>query len=192
MKKKSSFPNKHRRLMWMLTFLIVAMFGFTYALVPLYNVLCKTIGLNGKTSTTVAPLETQENMDTKRIITVEFVASRNANLPMQFYPLVNKVKVHPGENKRVAFFAENNTNHAMTIQAVPSVTPGEAAQYLRKTECFCFTQQVFKGKQALDMPLIFHLDKEIPAKIRVITLSYTLFDVSNIKPSNNSKSGKIS
>jgi cytochrome c oxidase assembly protein subunit 11 len=99
--------------------------------------------------------------------------------------------LHPGERKRVAFFAENNSPNTMTVRAVPSVSPGAAAQYLRKTECFCFTEQTLDAGKALDMPLIFHIDRSIPANIRVLTLSYTLYDARNLAPAPTKKKGRI-
>jgi cytochrome c oxidase assembly protein subunit 11 len=190
-KENSKLKVKNKKTMIILFFTTLLMFAFAYALVPLYNVLCSTIGLNGKTSSMVAPLQSTKNIDYSRTIIVEFIASRNAELPWQFYPLVNKITLHPGENKRVAFFAENDSAKTMTVQAIPSVAPGDAAKYLKKTECFCFRQQTLKSKEALDMPLIFHIDKEIPASIKILSLSYTLFDAENFKSATSDKLGKI-
>ncbi|VEH86089.1 cytochrome c oxidase, assembly transmembrane protein CoxG (plasmid) [Legionella adelaidensis] len=97
---------------------------------------------------------------------------------MGILPKGRKNKIHPGEIARLAFYAENKSNQRMTIQAIPSVTPGLAAKYLKKTECFCFTQQTLNGHEAMNMPLIFHLDTDLPDNINTITLSYTLYDVS--------------
>lgn len=181
--------KSNKRLLITLAIVVVAMFAFGYALVPLYNVFCKVTGLNGKTGGAVAM--SSEAVDTSRTITVEFVATNNANLPWQFYPLVNKITLHPGENKRIAFFAENDSNKSMTVQAIPSVTPGEAAKYLKKTECFCFRQQTLKEHEALDMPVVFHLDPALPKNIKIITLSYTLFDLSGITQQTSKEKGKI-
>lgn len=178
-KLKQFFPYKHRRILISLVLVVLLMFGFGYALVPIYNVFCKLTGLNGKTGGEAALSNT---IDKSRTVTIEFVASTNAYLPWQFYPLVQKVKVFVGENKRVAFFAENDSDNTMVVQAIPSVTPGLAAKYLKKTECFCFTRQTLKGRQALDMPLIFHIDPALPKDIKLITLSYTLFDVAGLAP----------
>lgn len=69
----------------------------------------------------------------------------------------------------------------MTVQAIPSVSPGIAAKYLKKTECFCFAQQTLPGQSAMDMPLLFHLDRDLPANIKEVTLAYTLFDATGQK-----------
>src|SRR5262245_5401918 len=133
------------------------MFGFGYALVPFYNVLCKSLGINGKTENRSVAMDT--SVDYSSTVTVHFLATRNNYLPWKFQPIVKTVKVHPGENKRVAFLAQNETDVDMIVQAVPSVTPGLAASHLKKTECFCFTKQMMRGKQAMAWPLLFHIDK---------------------------------
>ena len=106
---------------------------------------------------------------------------------------MKSVKVHPGENKKVAFYAENETDNDMIVQAIPSVTPGIAAKHLKKTECFCFTKQMMKKKQGMSWPLLFHIDRDLPKKVRTVTLSYTLFDITktakNFKP--NQPTGRI-
>lgn len=175
-----------------LTYLIIltlAMFGFGFAMVPLYNVLCEITGLNGKTGSYSA-LSTAP-IDVSRKITVQFLATDNAELPWTFIPLIKEVDVYPGENKEVAFYAKNNSGHTMTVQAIPSVTPGIAAKYLRKTECFCFQRQTFKDGEARDMPVLFHLDPSLPKNIQTITISYTLFDTSTLKFNNSKTPGKI-
>ncbi len=156
------------------------MFAFGFALVPIYNRLCQTLGINGKTNSEAIAYEASDkNIDRNREITVEFVATNNGSIQWSFYPKTKKIKVHPGEIAKLSFYAENKSNFRMTVQAIPSVTPGIAAKYLKKTECFCFTQQTLNGHEAMDMPLLFHLDTDLPEKVKTITLSYTLFDVTN-------------
>lgn len=173
---------RHGRLLLKLAVLVIGMFGFGFALVPIYNTLCKTLGINGKIGQQVA-LEAARSvkMDAKRQVTVEFVATNNEGVQWAFYPETRKVSVHPGEVARLSFYAENRTDHSMVVQAVPNVTPAIAAKYLKKTECFCFTQQTLNGHEAMHMPLLFHLDPELPENIRTVTLSYTLFDVTHRK-----------
>lgn len=185
-----SLEKRNRKTLVILSFLVLGMFGFGFALVPFYNVLCKTLGINGKPGNSV---DARGNfVDKSRLITVQFLANNNANLPWKFYPRVVQIEIYPGQNKLVTFFAENDSNKTMIVQAIPSVTPGLAAKYLKKTECFCFRQQTLKGHQAMDMPLLFHLDTHIPKNINVVTLSYTLFDVTNrAKKIITKKEGKI-
>jgi cytochrome c oxidase assembly protein subunit 11 len=168
------------KLLWMLTILVLSMFAFGFALVPIYNSLCKTLGINGKIERKAVLYDAaRTKIVANRQVWVEFVATNNSNVPWAFYPKTHKLAVHPGEMARLAFYAENKTDHRMTVQAIPSVTPGLAAKYLKKTECFCFTQQTLEGHEAMEMPLLFHLDADLPANISTITLSYTLFDVTD-------------
>lgn len=170
----------HQKLLVVLTFIVLGMFVFGFALVPIYNSLCKNLGINGKTNTEAIAYDAKKaKIDTEREVLVEFVATNNSGVPWDFYPKISKIKVHPGEIVKLAFYAENKTTHRMTVQAIPSVTPGIAAKYLKKTECFCFTQQTLNGHEAMNMPLLFHLDTELPEKIKTVTLSYTLFDVTD-------------
>lgn len=171
-----------KKLKWVgaLFVIAVSMFGFGFALVPIYNSLCKTLGINGKVvQSNQKYTENDRLVDKKRKITVQFVATNNGGVPWLFYPKIHQVVVHPGEIAKLAFYAENKTAQRMVVQAIPSVTPGIAAKYIKKTECFCFTRQVLNGHEAMDMPLLFHLDVDLPKSVQTITLAYTLFDVTN-------------
>ena len=159
-----------------LSLITVAMFGFAYLMVPFYNVLCKTLGINGKPN--LAPVAQSHDEDASRLLTMQFVTTINANLTnFEFYSKTNSLQFHPGENETVLFYAKNDSDHPITVQAIPSVTPGIAAQYVKKTECFCFTQQTLGPHQAKIMPLLFHIDKSISPDINTLSLSYTLFAV---------------
>lgn len=179
----------NRQLVAKLMGVALGMFAFGYGLVPMYNVLCKATGLNGKISGASELSGTP--IDKTRSVTVEFVTTNNANLAFEFYPLVKKIQVHPGENTRLAFMAKNDTSSDIVIQAIPSVSPGVAAKHLKKTECFCFTHQFFHPKEQRIMPILFHIDVELPKQINTVTLSYTLFDVSKVGKTQLSAKGKI-
>ena len=177
--------RRHAKLVVALIVIVLGMFAFGFALVPIYNSLCKTLGINGKTNPEAIAYDvTTAKIATDRVVVVEFVATNNSGVPWAFYPQVAKLNVHPGEIAKLAFYAENKTNHRMTVQAIPSVTPGVAAKYLKKTECFCFTQQTLNGHEAMDMPLLFHLDIDLPVNVKTITLAYTLFDVTDRESRN--------
>lgn len=152
----------------------VGMFGFGFAMVPLYNVFCDITGLNGKTGGRAAVATIEPDMS--RTVTVEFIASVNQSMPWDFKPAVTRMEVHPGKMYRVTYYARNRTGQAMIGQAIPSVTPGTAAQHFKKTECFCFTEQRFSAGEGRDMPLLFMVDRELPEDIEVLTLSYTFFE----------------
>lgn len=171
--------SPHQKLLIILGITVIGMFGFGFALVPIYNSLCQSLGINGKTRAEAVVYDVSKaKVDTVREVMVEFVATNNSSVPWAFYPKVKKLKVHPGEVVRLDFYAENKTAHPMSVQAIPSVTPGIAAKYLKKTECFCFTRQTLGGHEAMNMPLLFHLDVDLPKEINEVTLSYTLFDVT--------------
>jgi len=171
--------TSNRRLVTIMVAVVVVMFGFGYALVPIYNVFCKVVGLNGKTGGPVNYYKSTY-IDKSRSITVEFMSVNNNYLPWDFRPMQKKIHINPGAITRVSYYARNNTDHPMTIQAIPSVTPGYAAKYLKKTECFCFTRTTLKAHEVVKLPILFHLDTHLPKKVKQISLGYTLFDVSKL------------
>lgn len=156
----------------------VAMFAFVFVvMVPLYNVLCDALGINGKTSSE-AYTSVVAQVDESRSVRVQFVATNNDGMPWAFSPDVTEMVVHPGAANDTVFFAANPTANSMIAQAIPSVSPSRAAEYFHKTECFCFEQQPLDGNSEAEMPLQFIVDQDLPADIKTITLSYTLFDVT--------------
>lgn len=161
-----------------LLMVVVGMFAFGFAMVPLYDLVCEVTGLNGKTAGQYQAAD-QQMVREDRLVTIQFLASNNADMPWEFRPKVRKLKVHPGQMYTTEFLARNVTSDTMVAQAVPSVAPNRAAQYLHKTECFCFEQQQLASGEGLDMPLRFIIDSEIPEDVTTLTLSYTLFDVTD-------------
>ena len=170
--------SANRRIVSRLLLVTVGMFGFGFALVPIYDVFCEITGLNGKTNTE-AYISAEDRIDTSREITVQFIATNGEGMVWDFKPDVFEIKVHPGEEFYTTFYAENPTSKEMLAQAIPSVAPGRAAAYFLKTECFCFNQQTLAAGESIDMPLTFIVDRELPKSINTITLSYTLFDVTD-------------
>ena len=169
-----------------LLFVVVGMFGFGFALVPLYDAFCTITGLNGKTDD-VAYSGDVMAVDSSRKIKVEFMTTLNENMPWDFKPLQHSVTVHPGQPAKVSFVVRNRTDKDMIGQAIPSVAPGLAAGYFKKTECFCFTGQKLKAGEKKEMPVVFIIDPAIDEDIREITLSYTFF----IKPGSEDASAAI-
>ncbi|MGR8980391.1 MAG: cytochrome c oxidase assembly protein [Gammaproteobacteria bacterium] len=170
--------NSNAKLARTLIIVAVAMFGFGYALVPLYDVLCKVTGLNGKVETKAVNESEKAGFkaDTTREITVEFMTTVNESAPMEFRAETKQIKIHPGAYYTVNFYAENKMGNPMVAQAIPSISPGPAAEYFKKTECFCFTEQNFKAQEAKTMPVRFVVNPELPEKYKTITLAYTFFD----------------
>jgi cytochrome c oxidase assembly protein subunit 11 len=153
----------------------VLMFGFGFALVPLYNVFCDVTGLNGKTGRIEAAEAAANEVDTSRTIEVRFLTSTAAGLPWTFEPLVKKMEIHPGQIYEANFRVHSSSADQTLGQAVPSVSPSPAASHFNKTECFCFTQQSLEGYETRDMPVRFIVDSGIPSGISQITLSYTFY-----------------
>lgn len=160
-----------------LVFMVIAMFGFGFALVPLYDVFCDITGLNGKTNT-VGVTYADDGIDVTRTIKVQFITRMAKGIPWRFEPVINEISVHPGEMKFVNFYAKNESLYDIVGQAVPSVSPGLAAEYFQKIECFCFAQQPLKSGEEVEMGLQFYVDLELPKDINTLTLSYTLYDIS--------------
>jgi len=159
----------------------VAMFGFGYLLVPLYDVFCEITGLNGKTGRIdEAEITARYEPDLARTVTVQFIANNNLGMPWEFAPVVASMQVHPGKLYKTSFTARNPTGRNMVGQAVPSVAPGKASRYFNKTECFCFNQQPLAAGETKDMPLRFIVDPNMPRDINTLTLAYTVFDVSQV------------
>jgi cytochrome c oxidase assembly protein subunit 11 len=159
----------------------VVMFGFCFAVVPFYSAICKATGIS-----TAVPVEltARSAIDEKvlpgeeREVTVQFTATNNMGMPWEFYPKTNSVRVQVGKNTQVMFYAKNPTDKDMTAQAMPSMTPVNVPAHFHKIECFCFKQQTLRAHESRDMPLIFNIDKDLPKEVKVITLAYTLFDVT--------------
>jgi len=163
-----------------LVLVAVAMFGFGFALVPLYDVFCDVTGLGGKTG---GPYEAaaQQIIDESRWVTVQFSTTNNDGMPWVFKPNIEEIKVHPGQAVDVSFYVKNPAAREIIGQAVPSISPFEAAEFFHKTECFCFNQQLLKQNEEMDMPLRFIVDRDLPKHVKRLTLGYTLFDASNYK-----------
>ncbi|MGF1685230.1 cytochrome c oxidase assembly protein [Photobacterium japonica] len=151
----------------------IGMFGFAFALVPLYDVFCDITGINGKTADT--PTTSSARVDTSREVTVEFVAYITPGVRWTFEPEVRTLVVHPGQTHTVNYQAHNLGTQATIGQAVPSVSPGLGAQYFNKIECFCFNHQPLGAGENAALPLVFYVDPDLPADIHTLTLAYTLF-----------------
>ena len=167
--------SANRTLIGKLVLLTIAMFAFGYALVPLYDLFCEVTGIGDRTGGATMSTAVPTGPVLDRVVEIEFVASVNQQAPWEFRPAVSRMQVHPGQMYKTTFFAENRAGEALVGQAVPSVAPGQAAQYLQKTECFCFTEQRFEAGEARDMPVVFFVDPELPEHVDTLTLSYTFF-----------------
>jgi cytochrome c oxidase assembly protein subunit 11 len=168
----------HRNLLIKLSMTAVAMFAFAvFALPPMYDLFCEITGIGGKTGGAYTASEI--TIDTSRKVEVQFVAANNATIPWDFYPTEDKVFVHPGDSRKVTFFARNKTGNDMVGQAIPNVLPNNAADYFHKTECFCFNSQPLGAGQEAELEVVFILDPDLPVSVNTVTLSYTLFDITD-------------
>ncbi|UCX06297.1 cytochrome c oxidase assembly protein [Shewanella glacialimarina] len=172
-------PTKsNRKLLTMLILGAVGMFGFGFALVPLYDVLCDALGINGKPQSTASTYQAVI-VDKSRTVTIEFVAQVQSDMSWEFKPQVNRITVHPGELTHAKFYARNLSTKDTVGQAIPSVSPGQGAAYFNKTECFCFNQQPLAASASAELPLVFYVDPDLPESIHTLTLSYTLYDITD-------------
>lgn len=169
---------------------VVGMFGFGFALIPLYDVLCAMTGLGGKTSGAYAYDPGKVAVDESRLVRVNFMTETNHGMPWQFWSEKGGVRVHPGELNEVVFHVTNTTNRRMIGQAVPSVVPATAAEHFHKTECFCFRSQVLEPGESLEMPMRFIVGPELPRQVESIALSYSLFDVTNLAAVDPTAAGR--
>ncbi len=160
-----------------LSLIPILMFGFGFALVPLYDVFCDITGINGKTGRVEASTIDVNAVDTSRLIEVRFLANTSPGLPWSFEPLVKMMEVHPGRVYEAKYQVRSTSDKPTFGQAIPSVSPGLAAEHFNKTECFCFTQQELAGFEKREMPIRFIIDNAISENIEQITLSYTFFSV---------------
>jgi cytochrome c oxidase assembly protein subunit 11 len=166
----------NRRLILRLVVAVFAMFGFGFALVPLYDVFCDITGLNGKTGVTDSRTVEGTPIDKDRWVTVEFTGNAASGLPWEFRPTVAKMEVQPGALVRATYIARNTSNRTVVGRAIPSVTPGEAAAHFKKTECFCFTEQSLEAGETKEMTVQFVVEPDVPRSVNTITLSYAFFN----------------
>ena len=171
---KDSISKKNLKLARTLLVVAVTMFGFGYALVPIYDVLCEWKWIERDRPDDIKKVpEVAYTVDVNREITVEFLTVLNESTPMIFRTETKQLKVHPGQYYTVNFYAENKTNKEMKARAIASFSPALISQYFEKIECFCFSEQTFKAKEAKTMPMRFVINPEIPEQYKTITLSYT-------------------
>ena len=177
---------------WLLTLVAAGMFGFAFALVPLYEIFCEITGLNGKTAGQAALRAeiTAARSDPERRVTLQFLGSVGRGLSWEFRPSEPTLVVRPGDMHTTTYYARNTANHTVVAQAVPSVSPGRAARFMKKVECFCFYRQELAAGEEIEMPVQFVVDAAMPDEIRELTLSYTMFPVTEAVAMHDAKHGE--
>ena len=169
-----------------LAVVVLAMFGFGYALVPIYDAICRMTGVNVLALAELvvpgekAKVPANTQVDTSRTITVEFDA--NSRGPWQFKPAQSSLQVHPGEMMTVMYEFQNTQNRRMAAQAIPSYAPQQAAAHFNKLECFCFNEYTLEAGEKKSWPVVFVIDPRLSKDVRTITLSYTVFEVGGKIP----------
>ena len=158
-----------------LMLITLGMFGFAYALVPMYNIACDK-GWFIQERIDLSELNTQ--VDSSRWVTVEFLANVNEKMPWKFEPEQKSIRIHPGALTNVVYKVVNTTDRKIVGQAVPSYGPALAGKYFKKVQCFCFTQQTMKPGEFREMPVVFVVEPNLPKDVNTITLSYTFFELN--------------
>lgn len=178
----STTANLNRQILLKLSIASVMMFGFGYALVPMYKALCEVTGINVVTSKNDYGVRAysankvgNSQIDYSRKITIEF--DSNSRGPFTFRPVKNFLEVHPGEMTEIIYEVTNNMNRSVEAQAIPSYAPKSASEFFTKLECFCFQQQTLAAHEVKKMPVFFVIDAGLPADVKTITLSYTFFEL---------------
>jgi cytochrome c oxidase assembly protein subunit 11 len=170
----------HRRVARRLLLAAAAAFAFGFALVPLYDTFCRLTGLNGRTALTPSTADrSRDGVDRARTIGVEFTGTTMPGLPWELRPLQRRVELHPGELQTAHFLVRNLSDRPLAGQAVPSVSPGQAARHFDKLDCFCFTVQTLAPGESRELPVVFLVRRGIAAEIGTITLAYAFYPVAD-------------
>ncbi len=178
----SGLHRDNRRMMGKLGVIALAMFGFGYALVPMYRTICAALGINvlsvseRVTGSATGSRKASTQVDLSRTVTIEFDA--NARGVFDFKPAVRSVQVHPGEMATVMYEFRNIQNRTLAAQAIPSYAPMQAGAHFNKLECFCFNEYTLKPGESKQWPVVFYVDAKLPKDVTTITLSYTFFEVA--------------
>lgn len=184
-----SLTSLNRQMMTRLLVVSLMMFGFGYALVPMYKAICEITGINVVTNKNEygirafglkKPATDNSQIDLTRSITIEF--DSNTKGPLRFKPVKNYMVVHPGELNFITYEVVNEHTKPIVAQAIPSYAPKAATGYFTKIECFCFEQQTLAAKEVRQMPVAFVIGTDIPKDVQTITLSYTFFEIQGASP----------
>jgi cytochrome c oxidase assembly protein subunit 11 len=177
-REQSGRIQLNKKMLGKLVVLAVLMFGFGYALVPMYKQLCEVLGINVLTQDGMASRPENTQVDKTRTITIEL--DGNAQGPWRFRPTTRSIDVHPGELATVMYEVVNTQARTIKAQAIPSYAPQSATPHFMKVECFCFKEQTMGPNEARQMPVVFFIDPKLPREVKTITLSYTFFEIAGM------------
>jgi cytochrome c oxidase assembly protein subunit 11 len=176
---------RNHRVVVVLLVIVVGMFGFGFVLIPIYRMMANIYGFGGEMHADESGRGEAQNLfkqvvkkgvDKSRTVTLQFMVTGNTAMNLEFRPLMNQVKVNPGEVKEVSFFVKNLSGRKMVLQAIPTVSPDSASKFLARNECICFTRQVLKPGESKAMPVKVAIDPDMPRNIQVLTLSYRFIE----------------
>ena len=172
-KSKSASNNQ---LAWKLSLIVLAGLVFGFVLAPLYDVMCKKFGLNGRADSSATTFDKTQVIDKSRWVTVIFMGNTMPGLSWSFHPKQSSMRVHPGEITLTSYVAKNNAENSQLGIAVPSITPELATLYFKKIECFCFKQQTLKAGENKEMPVMFYVKPDLPVEVNTVTLNYAFYN----------------
>lgn len=181
----TSQSAKNRQLGIKLTVVAAGMLGFSYLLVPLYDIICDITGLNGRTGVVAEATANEQTADVDRLVAVEFLAHTTSDGLWRFEPEMAGMQVHPGKSYTMNYIAVNLQDDDAVAKAVPSVAPVKAAAHFNKIECFCFTSQAFAPGERRAMPVTFRVNKTLPGQVKIISLAYTFYDITDKQKGQN-------
>jgi cytochrome c oxidase assembly protein subunit 11 len=182
---KAGLASLNKRLAWRLSWIVLAGLLFGFAMSPIYDVMCKRYGLNGRADTSATLMAGSQKVDKTRWVTVIFTGNTMPGLSWNFHPAKNSMRVHPGEINLTSYVATNNAKESVMGVAVPSMTPELAVLYFKKIECFCFRQQTLKSGESKEMPVMFYVKPDLPSDVNTITLSYAFYNGTPVKEASN-------
>jgi len=181
--------------------LVTAVVGGTYASVPLYRMFCQATGFGGTTRrvTLEEKLARESWSDdaraeaSRREVRVYFNADVAEGMPWRFHPTQKSVVVRPGESALAFYTARNLSRTPVTGVATYNVQPNKVGQYFNKVQCFCFEEQRLRGKEEVDMPVLFYIDPEFARDpnmrdVKSLILSYTFFKSDDFEEDEESPS----
>jgi cytochrome c oxidase assembly protein subunit 11 len=181
--------QKNMQLAYRLAGVAVLFSALGFGMVPLYDVICKWTGINGKTNAQAVAAISNTQVDTSRWVTVQFLSHSMPGVGLNFKPEQFSMRVHPGEMVYTHYVVENMSRQSFVGQAIPSVTPANGASYLQKVECFCFNQQTFGPNEVRSLPIVFYISNDIDPALGTVTLSYTFFEAvkeqASVSTNNN-------
>ena len=174
--KNKSLAAVNNRVAWKLSLIVAVGLAFSFAVAPLYDVMCKKFGLSGRADSNATAFDKTQKIDKSRWVTVIFMGNTMPGLGWSFHPKQTSMRVHPGEITLTSYIAKNNAETSQLGVAVPSITPELATLYFKKIECFCFKQQTLKAGEYKEMPVMFYVKPDLPADVNTVTLNYAFYN----------------